>query len=316
LEEGKFKKNEYNYKNNKINKKREKFVGKQNENDETNKKSFYTSNNNNNKSNLLGKKRYIDLKTEESPSNCKTNKKFNKNNKYNKTNYKDKYYKNDKPKMDKTNSTNINYAKIPSDKLDDIDYLQNNYPKLFIPESYIKFKVEELLDTGIEVGDYHYGQIDNFNLENKSFLIKNCISMNEKTKLLMYQSTDDPEVMFIQLKDFVEIWIESDKDNMIIEKDNNLINNFIKRQIEYYFSDYNYEKDSYLKSKEDENGFIPISVIMSFNKIKMITTNKDLFVNALTEEDNENNSEKGNKNKLYELNDDLTKIRKIKLNFN
>ena len=211
--------------------------------------------------------------------------------------------------------------------MDDVTFLKSSYPKLFNQGTNIKFKIQELLEKGIGVGNYHKGVIEDFNLENKSFLIKNCNcdSMNEKTKIFMYQYDED--LMFVELKNFVELWIEKESDEEVndandmsidfdIDKNDDLIKHFIKRQIEYYFSDDNYQKDSYLKSKEDENGFIPISVIMSFNKIKMITTNKDLFVNALTEEDNENNSEKGNKNKLYELNDDLTKIRKIKLNFN
>ena len=165
--------------------------------------------------------------------------------------------------------------------------------------------------------------MDDFNPENKSFLIKICDdnSFNEKTKILMYQYDDD--LMFVELKNFVEIWIEKDnndnEDDIIenslafeIDRNNDLTKNFIRRQVEYYFSDNNYEKDSYLKSKEDENGFIPISVIMGFNKIKMITNDKDIFISALKENEKDENSENGSVNKLYELNDDFTKIRKIK----
>ena len=155
--------------------------------------------------------------------------------------------------------------------------------------------------------------------------------MNEKTKIFLYQ--DDDDLMCVELKNFVELWIQKfgieDKNinnnavnsnnntniinNNSIDIDDNLKKHFIKRQIEYYFSDNNYEKDSFLKSNEDENGYIPISVIMSFNKIKMITTDKDFFIKALKEAEKMDNLEEVDKNKSYELNEDLTKIRKIKI---
>ena len=65
-----------------------------------------------------------------------------------------------------------------------------------------------------------------------------------------------------------------------------------------------------MKKNEDENGFIPVDVIMAFNKIQMITKDKKEFIEALKEKGNENLGE--NKNKFYELNQDFTKIRKIK----
>ena len=270
----------------------------------------------------LGKKRKLNEK------NFKENYNYNKKRKLENLNTNTRYKKkNNQNNNNSIKNKKINYKLIPSDKLDDVTFLKSSYPKLFNQGTNIKFKIQELLEKGIGVGDYHKGVIEDFNLENKSFLIKNCNcdSMNEKTKIFMYQYDDD--LMFVELKNFVELWIEKENNEEVndvndmtidvdIDKNDDLSKHFIKRQIEYYFSDDNYQKDSYLKSKEDENGFIPISVIMSFNKIKMITTNKDLFVNALMEKDNENDSEKGNKNKLYELNDDLTKIRKIKLNFN
>ena len=216
----------------------------------------------------------------------------------------------------------MNYELIPSDKLDDISFLQNSFPKLFIKGTNIKFKIQELLKNGIGVGNYHYGVIDNFNLENKSFLIKisENDSIGEKTMLYMYLYDED--FMCVEIKNFVEIWIEKDKNNVInndekieanynMEIDEELTKQFIKRQIEYYFSDNNYKKDSFLKSKEDKDGYIPISILMSFNKIKMITNDQNIFIKALKEDENSNNIEKEN-NKLYELSDDLSKIRKIK----
>jgi hypothetical protein len=228
---------------------------------------------------------------------------------------------NNKNKKIEIDNQKLQYELIPSDKLDDITFLQNSYPKLFTPGINIKFRIQELLEKGIGVGDYHFGIVDNFNSENKSFLIKNLDKMNEKTMMFLYQYEND--LMFVELKNFVELWIEKDKSdskeeemnnsNINIDIDEDLTKHFIKRQIEFYFSDNNYEKDSFLKSKEDENGYIPISVIMSFNKIKMITSDKDLFIKALKEvEKLDNSKEKKNNNKLFELSEDLTKIRKIK----
>ena len=205
----------------------------------------------------------------------------------------------------------INYELIPSDKLDDISFLNSNYPKLFLPGTKVKFKIQELLKTGIGVGDYHFGVIDNFNSQNNSFLIKDCSSLNEKTMLFMYQYDDD--LMCIELKNFVEIWIQTEKNGKdYLEKDPELIKHFIRRQTEFYFCDKNYEKDSFLKQNEDEKGYIPINIIMNFNKIKMITKDRNEFIEALKEEGNKNLGEDNNKS--YELNEDFTKIRKKIIN--
>ena len=252
---------------------------------------------------LLGKKRNYENNSRNNYSFKDTNN-FNKNKKKPKKKNKNNINAKNKNNNNKTN-ININYELIPSDKLDDIIFLQNSYPKLFTKGTNIKFKSQELLPNGIGVGDYHYGVIDDFNLENKSFLVKNCNSMNEKSYLFMYSCEDD--LMCIDLKNLVEIWIESENkasniseningNNYNVDIDEDLKKKFIKRQIEYYFSDSNYDNDSFLKSQADENGYIPIDVIMAFNKIKMITTDKDLFTKALKE--NENNLGEENQNKF------------------
>ena len=260
---------------------------------------FYENNNNQNK-NLLGKKR-------KQNSNNKLKKDLNekpKNNKFNKE--KESLYNS----QNNSNIKKLNYELIPSDKLDDINFLKNTFPKLFISGTNIKFKIQELLKTGIGVGDYHFGIIDNYNEENNSFLIKNCNSLNEKTLLFMYQC-DEENLMSVELKNFVEIWIETEINGKnYLEKDKELTKHFIRRQVEFYFCDKNYEKDNFLKKNEDDNGFIPIHVIMNFNKIQMITKDKNEFIEALKEEGNINLGE--DKTKSYEFNDDFSKIRKIK----
>ena len=248
--------------------------------------------------NLLGKKR------KQKNSNAKNN--------YNKKHENNKIIKVNEKNNSKNNSNikKLNYELIPSDKLDDITFLKNAYPKLFISGTNIKFKIQELLKTGIGVGDYHFGIIDNYNEENNSFLIKNCNSLNEKTLLFMYQF-DEENLMSVELKNFVEIWIEAEKDGKhYFEKDSELTKHFIRRQVEFYFCDKNYEKDNFLKQNEDDNGFIPINVIMNFNKIQMITKDRNEFIEALKEEGNKNLGE--DRIKSYEFNNDFSKIRKIK----
>ena len=248
--------------------------------------------------NLLGKKR------KQKNSNAKKN--------YNKKHENNKIIKVNEKNNSKNNSNikKLNYELIPSDKLDDITFLKNAYPKLFISGTNIKFKIQELLKTGIGVGDYHFGIIDNYNEENNSFLIKNCNSLNEKTLLFMYQF-DEENLMCVELKNFVEIWIEAEKDGKhYFEKDSELTKHFIRRQVEFYFCDKNYEKDNFLKQNEDDNGFIPINVIMNFNKIQMITKDRNEFIEALKEEGNKNLGE--DRIKSYEFNNDFSKIRKIK----
>jgi hypothetical protein len=44
----------------------------------------------------------------------------------------------------------------------------------------------------------------------------------------------------------------------------------IKKQVEFYFSDSNFRKDTFLKSaaEMDPEGYIPIAVLLTFNRMK------------------------------------------------
>ncbi|KAJ7297145.1 hypothetical protein O6H91_Y077000 [Diphasiastrum complanatum] len=53
------------------------------------------------------------------------------------------------------------------------------------------------------------------------------------------------------------------------------------KQIEYYFSVENLCRDIFLRSKMDEQGFIPVSVIASFNRVRMWTDDRNMILNAL-----------------------------------
>ncbi|XP_075845778.1 la-related protein 1B-like [Microtus pennsylvanicus] len=60
-----------------------------------------------------------------------------------------------------------------------------------------------------------------------------------------------------------------------------LLKEYIKRQIEYYFSTENLERDFFLRRKMDEQGFLPISLIAGFHRVRALTTNLNLVLEAL-----------------------------------
>ncbi|TVU22565.1 hypothetical protein EJB05_32275 [Eragrostis curvula] len=55
----------------------------------------------------------------------------------------------------------------------------------------------------------------------------------------------------------------------------------ILSQVEYYFSDANLERDEFLKSLMDEHGWVPVSKVADFNRLKKMTTDVQLIVDAL-----------------------------------
>jgi hypothetical protein len=57
----------------------------------------------------------------------------------------------------------------------------------------------------------------------------------------------------------------------------------IRKQVEFYFSDSSYRKDVFLKTVADGDpeGWVPITVLLTFNKLKSITTNPEEVANAL-----------------------------------
>nr|XP_021328864.1 la-related protein 1B isoform X5 [Danio rerio] len=61
----------------------------------------------------------------------------------------------------------------------------------------------------------------------------------------------------------------------------NLLKEYIKRQIEYYFSLPNLERDFFLRRRMDSKGFLPISLIASFHRVQALTTDINLIKEAL-----------------------------------
>ncbi|KAG9442783.1 hypothetical protein H6P81_018637 [Aristolochia fimbriata] len=53
------------------------------------------------------------------------------------------------------------------------------------------------------------------------------------------------------------------------------------KQIDYYFSSENLCKDIYLRQNMDEQGWVPISLIAGFNRVRQLTTNLQFILEAL-----------------------------------
>eukprot|EP01035_Chromulina_nebulosa_P017798 gene17798-23406_t len=75
----------------------------------------------------------------------------------------------------------------------------------------------------------------------------------------------------------------------------------IKKQVEFYFSDSNFRKDTFLKAAADSDpeGFVPISVLLTFNKLRNLTTDEAAVANAIA-----------NSN-VITLDEDRTRVRRL-----
>ncbi|XP_059614560.1 la-related protein 1 isoform X2 [Phlebotomus argentipes] len=59
----------------------------------------------------------------------------------------------------------------------------------------------------------------------------------------------------------------------------------IKRQIEYYFSEENLLRDFFLRRKMDPEGFIPVTLIASFNRVQALNADTALIIEAIRDSD-------------------------------
>jgi hypothetical protein len=75
----------------------------------------------------------------------------------------------------------------------------------------------------------------------------------------------------------------------------------ILKQVDYYFSDSNYPKDKFLRTRAKQNphGYIPVDVLTTFNRLKELTTDVGVIAHALKS------------STMVELNDDSTMLRRI-----
>lgn len=59
------------------------------------------------------------------------------------------------------------------------------------------------------------------------------------------------------------------------------LSNVIVNQIDYYFSDINLANDEFLKSNMDEEGWVPITLIANFPRVKNLTSNIQLILDSM-----------------------------------
>nr|CAI5831543.1 unnamed protein product [Callosobruchus analis] len=60
---------------------------------------------------------------------------------------------------------------------------------------------------------------------------------------------------------------------------------YIRNQIEYYFSDDNLNRDFFLRRKMDPEGYLPVTLIASFHRVQALTNNVALIVDAISSSD-------------------------------
>ncbi|XP_068136033.1 la-related protein 1B [Hyperolius riggenbachi] len=67
----------------------------------------------------------------------------------------------------------------------------------------------------------------------------------------------------------------------VYQLEEKLLKEYLKRQIEYYFSLENLERDFYLRGKMDKQGFLPLSLIAGFRRVQTLSTDVNLICEAL-----------------------------------
>jgi len=64
-----------------------------------------------------------------------------------------------------------------------------------------------------------------------------------------------------------------------------VLKNYVKHQIEYYFSKDNLQRDFFLRRKMDSDGFLPVSLIASFNRVQQLSQDITFIVASVDNSD-------------------------------
>ncbi|XP_076179410.1 la related protein isoform X2 [Ptiloglossa arizonensis] len=70
-----------------------------------------------------------------------------------------------------------------------------------------------------------------------------------------------------------------------VNVDTATLKEYIRNQIEYYFSEENLLRDFFLRRKMDAQGFLPITLIASFHRVQTLTTDVAFVIEAIMESD-------------------------------
>ncbi|KAK4019727.1 hypothetical protein OUZ56_001736 [Daphnia magna] len=63
--------------------------------------------------------------------------------------------------------------------------------------------------------------------------------------------------------------------------DASVVKDLVRKQVEYYFSEDNLQRDFFLRRKMDSEGYLPISLIASFHRVQALTQDVSLVIQAL-----------------------------------
>uniref|UniRef100_A0AAQ5YWL2 HTH La-type RNA-binding domain-containing protein n=1 Tax=Amphiprion ocellaris TaxID=80972 RepID=A0AAQ5YWL2_AMPOC len=97
-----------------------------------------------------------------------------------------------------------------------------------------------------------------------------------------YKSYDVKDGQYGQkFSNSVTYYYDNMSSNDLYSVDQDLLKDYIKRQIEYYFSLDNLERDFFLRRKMDQEGFLPIGLIASFHRVQALTTDVNIILEAL-----------------------------------
>ncbi|KAJ2800105.1 hypothetical protein H4R20_004184 [Coemansia guatemalensis] len=77
--------------------------------------------------------------------------------------------------------------------------------------------------------------------------------------------------------------------------DEGSIKGFVKAQVEYYFSVENLCKDIFFRTQMDPDGYVPLTLIAGFNRLKSVTTDLEIVRDALVSSDVVELSETGDR---------------------
>lgn len=67
--------------------------------------------------------------------------------------------------------------------------------------------------------------------------------------------------------------------------DDPTLTEYVRKQIEYYFSEENLMKDLFLRRKMDKDGYLPITLIASFHRVRSLTTDLSKVIEAIETSD-------------------------------
>uniref|UniRef100_A0A8D0D623 La ribonucleoprotein 1, translational regulator n=1 Tax=Sander lucioperca TaxID=283035 RepID=A0A8D0D623_SANLU len=97
-----------------------------------------------------------------------------------------------------------------------------------------------------------------------------------------YKSYDTKDGPYAQkFGNTVTYYYDNMSSNDLYSVDQDLLKDYIKRQIEYYFSLDNLERDFFLRRKMDQEGFLPIALVASFHRVQALTTDVNIIMEAL-----------------------------------